>query len=129
MYTLYVKYNIMITYKQKTPLQITVKLEGKIVGTIHDKKGKGFCYVPKGKSYSKGLHEYFLHLNDLKNSLEGIDLFEHQELLPMEVQTILNEFVNPTYEKCNQLLEKLKSFGYTFEYYLDATPYNLQKIM
>ncbi len=56
------------------------------------------------------------------------DLFEHPELLPKEVQTILNEFTEPTYKECKQLLEKLKPLGYTFDYYLDAIPYNLQKI-
>lgn len=59
------------------------------------------------------------------------DLFEHPELLPIEVQNVLNQYTETwgeSYEDCNRLLEALKPHGYTFEYYLDAIPFNLQKI-
>lgn len=58
-----------------------------------------------------------------------IDLFEHLETLPKEVQNTLNKYdYIDTYESCNQLLEELKPLGYTFDYYLDAVPYNLRKL-
>lgn len=59
----------MITY---TPAgkHITVKLDGKVAGKIHSKNG-GFCYVPKGKSFSNGLYEFFTELADLKKTLEA----------------------------------------------------------
>lgn len=62
--------------------------------------------------------------------MKSIDLFEHPEKLPLEVQKILNEFAESkqTYETCNNLLKVLKPLGYTFKYYLDATPYDLQKL-
>lgn len=56
-----------------------------------------------------------------------VDLFEQYELLPNEVRAIVD-----TIEQCYQgLLEserKLNKIGYSFEFGLDAEPYNLRKI-
>jgi hypothetical protein len=62
--------------------------------------------------------------------MKTIDLFEHPEQLPIEVQNLLIEFSkgDQTYETCSNLLKALKPYGYTFKYYLDATPYDLQKV-
>jgi len=57
-----------------------------------------------------------------------LDLFEHYEELPQEVQDIIATFEDETYTECERLLRELKPYGYTFEYYLDASPYNLTKI-
>jgi len=58
-----------------------------------------------------------------------IDLFENYEALPKKVQDLLNTTEDKqSYEHCKWLLEKLKPLGYTFEYGLDAIPYNLRKI-
>jgi hypothetical protein len=61
---------------------------------------------------------------------EYIDLFEHLETLPAEVQTIIHSYddLEFTYERCEQMLKELRPLGYTFEYYLDAQPYHLQKL-
>lgn len=59
---------------------------------------------------------------------QELDLFEYYEELPQEVQDILITFEDETYEECERLLNELKPYGYTFEYYLDATPYNLTKL-
>lgn len=57
------------------------------------------------------------------------DLFENPEQLPLEVQKILEDFDEPgTYERCAQLIDMLQPYGYTFDYYLDAVPYNLRLI-
>lgn len=60
---------------------------------------------------------------------EQEDLFEQLDTLPMEVQGILADFGGQTgYVALDNLLDKLKPHGYTFEYGLDAQPYNLRKI-
>ncbi len=57
-----------------------------------------------------------------------IDLFEDYEKLPIEVKVILESFEDETYDECARLLSELELLGYTFDYYLDAVPYNLRKI-
>ena len=58
------------------------------------------------------------------------DLFETIETLPYKVQLILSEFAEDdnTYDKCADLLRRCEAEGYTFEYGLDAIPYQLTKI-
>lgn len=58
------------------------------------------------------------------------DLFDEFDSLPKEVQDVLNSFDEDEdgYKECARVLEELKPLGYTFEYYLDAVPYNLKKI-
>jgi hypothetical protein len=57
------------------------------------------------------------------------DLFETPEKLPTEIQAILSDFSEreQTYENCQQLEQALKPHGYTFEWGLDAEPYDLRK--
>jgi hypothetical protein len=58
-----------------------------------------------------------------------IDLFETPELLPTKVKALINRLTDsPTYKSNEALLKRLKPLGYTFDYYLDAIPYNLRKI-
>lgn len=65
---------------------------------------------------------------------QTIDLFEHIETLPQPVQDVLNkweqyEIVNGlSYKELDQFLKELKPLGYSFEYGLDAIPYELKKI-
>lgn len=58
------------------------------------------------------------------------DLFETIEMLPEEMQQILSEFAEEdnTYDACADLLSRCEAQGYTFEYGLDASPFNLTKI-
>lgn len=61
------------------------------------------------------------------------DLFEKPELIPSEVQEILNEYEEQAmngfeYAELAELVKKLESIGYTFDYYLDAEPYALRKV-
>ncbi len=61
--------------------------------------------------------------------LDGLDLFYNPFLLPKKVENTIIKFGEfSTYEKCEQLLKILNNLGYTFQYYLDAMPYNLTKI-
>jgi hypothetical protein len=59
------------------------------------------------------------------------DLFETPELIPQDVQAILetfNEDTPNTYEELNRLTNELEIIGYTFDYYLDADPYGLRPV-
>jgi hypothetical protein len=58
------------------------------------------------------------------------DYFEYPELLPANVTEIIERFADDvySYEQCNQLIDELRAVGWTCEYSLDATPYNLSKL-
>lgn len=58
-----------------------------------------------------------------------IDYFEHYDKLPHNIQAILNAYNIEAmdYDMCGQLLRSLNAEGWTFDYGLDATPYNLRK--
>ena len=56
------------------------------------------------------------------------DLFETTELLPKEVIDILETFEDNTYDECRRVQDELETIGYTYDYYLDAQPYNLRKL-
>jgi hypothetical protein len=60
-----------------------------------------------------------------------INLFEHYQLLPEEVQVILGKYDDHdnTYENCDKLIADLEAVGYTCEYGLDAEPYGLKRIV
>lgn len=62
-----------------------------------------------------------------------IDLFEQYETLPQEMQDCLMRWGsklehNQTYTNCEKFKKAVEKLGYTFDYYLDAMPYNLRKI-
>lgn len=65
-----------------------------------------------------------------QETTETIDLFEDIESLPEDVyKTILyHSNYDETYYKAEELLEKLEKLNYTFDYDLDAIPYNLRQI-
>ena len=50
--------------------------------------------------------------------------------LPKKVGDILNGFDENKdgYKECRRLLTELRPLGYTFEYGLDAEPYDLKKL-
>ncbi len=61
-----------------------------------------------------------------------MDLFECPEKLPDSVQAILNKYGedwDDTYENCRNMLLEMEAVGYTFDYYLDACPYDLRRIV
>jgi hypothetical protein len=61
---------------------------------------------------------------------EGVDLFEDYEDQPKEVSDLLEtlDVEDYNYDTLNDLLSKMKKIGYTFEFGLDAEPYDLRKI-
>lgn len=59
------------------------------------------------------------------------DLFETPELIPSEVQAILETFDEEsenTYLELDRVIDKLEDIGYTFEYWLDGESYGLRPI-
>lgn len=71
---------------------------------------------------------YFVRYNDGREEL--IDLFEIYPLIPKNVQEILDKYESEeqTYGILGAMLTELNAVGYTFDYGLDASPYNLRKI-
>lgn len=59
------------------------------------------------------------------------DLFETPELIPNEVQAVLESFdedSDNTYYELDRILAEIEPLGYIFDYYLDADPYGLRPI-
>lgn len=62
---------------------------------------------------------------------ETTDLFETPELIPDNVRAIFDKYDNGdelSYEEIFKLHTEVEELGYTFDYYLDAVPYDLRKI-
>lgn len=58
-----------------------------------------------------------------------MDLFLNSEKQPENLRQIIKSIpVEMDYSDLETLLKKVESIGYTFEYYLDAEPYNLRKM-
>jgi hypothetical protein len=55
-------------------------------------------------------------------------MFETPELIPSDVQAILDTFDDFTYQELDRIKDELQTVGYTFDYGLDAEPYNLRKL-
>jgi|TARA_R100000687_G_scaffold82738_1_gene83077 hypothetical protein len=66
----------------------------------------------------------------MKTEIGNVDLFEHLETLPDEVQEIVLAFSegDNDYEACKALEVSLKPLGFTFDWGLDAEPYDLREI-
>ena len=80
--------------------------------------------------------EYNFHkLEDKMKELqerENVDLFSRLDLVPKEVRQVLNsfwKFAGDVYDSqtLEVLRKRLETFGYTFDYGLDLTPFNLRK--
>ena len=58
------------------------------------------------------------------------DLFETPELIPENVQAVLETFDEnaDSYKELDRILAELEPLGYVFDYYLDAHPYGLRPI-
>jgi len=59
----------------------------------------------------------------------SVDYFESYELLPKKVYNIITQAGElEDYNDTLRLQEKLESIGWTFDFYLDNTPYDLRPI-
>jgi len=60
--------------------------------------------------------------------MKNTDLFETPELLPDNIKAILDSFDCETlsYSDCEMMLAQMEKLGYTFEFGLDAIPFNLR---
>lgn len=62
-------------------------------------------------------------------TVETADLFEQYDKLPKKLVAIFDKYSDDqTYENCEKMLKEIEPLGYTFEYGLDACPYDLKKI-
>jgi hypothetical protein len=61
---------------------------------------------------------------------DPLNLLENYEMLPQDVQDVLmkEEYLDETYENCDKALAELEPLGFKFDYYLDASPFNLRRI-
>jgi len=68
--------------------------------------------------------------NDFCNDCKEVDLFKNPELLPEHIKAILDKFnaKDNDYTNCENLLSEMEENGYTFEFGLDAEPYNLRTV-
>jgi hypothetical protein len=58
-----------------------------------------------------------------------LDLFEYPHLIPENIQKILNGYDDCSdYRTLSKMVERLNEIGFTFDYYLDAQPYDLVRI-
>jgi hypothetical protein len=66
--------------------------------------------------------------NDFCDDCKTIDLFSTPELLPEQIKAILDSFDCETlsYQDCQSMLAQMEKLGYTFEFGLDAVPFNLR---
>jgi hypothetical protein len=56
-----------------------------------------------------------------------IDLFEQYETLPNEVRVIIDT-IEQSYQSLLEAERSMNKIGYSFEWGIDAIPYNLRKI-
>jgi hypothetical protein len=56
-----------------------------------------------------------------------IDLFEQYETLPDEVRVIIDT-IDKSYQSLLEAERTMNKIGYSFEWGIDAIPYNLRKI-
>lgn len=56
------------------------------------------------------------------------DLFETPELIPAEVNAVLDSATENDYAECERIQKEVEQLGYTFDFDLHAEPYNLTKI-
>lgn len=92
----------------------------------YDKKDDGYSNIDAwNETFENETFEDGGEMDD-----EGVDLFEDYEDQPEEVSVILSnyELEDNDYDILEQLLAELEEVGYTFEYGLDAEPYDLRKI-
>jgi hypothetical protein len=63
---------------------------------------------------------------------KGIDLFEDYKNIPPELQKVLdkndNNLMGGDYRGLEKALKEVEKIGYTFDYYLNAVPYDLRPI-
>jgi hypothetical protein len=62
---------------------------------------------------------------------EEIDLFEHHETLPKQVQDIIeswDEMANTKYLESDRIIDEISKYGYTADYGLCGELHSLQKI-
>lgn len=60
--------------------------------------------------------------------MENIDLFDYPELIPAQVQEVLDTLSDDTWEECQRVRNDISCYGYTFDFDLGSAIFNLRKI-
>ena len=91
-------------------------------GTIHGTIEAENKQDAKNKLFAQTGKEYQVE------ETEELDLFETPENLPIEIQEIIQTYVEEenTYTNCANMLNQVKQYGYEFDYGLDASPFDLK---
>lgn len=86
--------------------------------------------VKNSNKYVKSTYNTFHNYGTGGSTDEQIDLFETPENIPPQVQEILNnyseEIENGDYKGLSNAVEELEQIGYTFDFYVDGSAYDLR---
>lgn len=99
--------------------------------SIH-KEGDTMCIVDlSGNDFNEKIHAVYHAVTEF--IIWYSDLINNPQLWPDPLREIIekwgpNLIDGLSYEQVAELLKEVESVGYTFDYYLDAEPYNLRKI-
>ena len=107
----------------------------KIAEVFIDKYGVGCSPFWEEHDFEETVYAFAIAAregNKRSKDPDPIDLFEHYEMLPESIQAIIDQHCpdgdDMTYKECEAMLIDMDKSGYTFEYGLDASPFNLTKI-
>lgn len=96
-------------------------------GVLHNSKGPVNNFSVEQK---KGRYRFMQ--NESVSGTEGVDLFEDHENIPAKLQKVLDKhskaFEDGNYDLLAKALKAVEKIGYTFEYYVDGSAYDLRKI-
>lgn len=67
--------------------------------------------------------------HDASDMTEQVDYFEYQHALPEDIRLLIEKYSKDelTYQECEAFHQEALKIGYTFEWYLDAVPFDLRK--
>jgi len=109
----------------------------KLVGGERERDIKSFKTKEEAEEFAKENYGYVENVYEGQYEYvkggemeEGVDLFEDYDDIPVNVQKILQkyDFEEGDYRTLKKAKEDVEKVGYTFEYSLDGTAYDLRKI-
>lgn len=122
---------LMLVVEKIERLGFPVDIMGTAV-SIYNSDGSAIVDL-KGTDYSKKIHAIYEAVIEFINWYTR-DLFEYYEEMPQDLKAICDKYFEIdmtcglSYFDCAEFLRDVQAIGYTFEYYLDASPFNLRKI-
>ena len=100
------------------------------IGRSYDEYMKMFNFLNNTNNTNSLLYEeetsnYIVLIENIKKNLSAIKATENTPIDDILNKYQMNDDLN--YITIEKMLKEVNSIGYTFEYYLDCIPYNLQK--